>query len=392
MLHQCLSSATRPIAFFLGAGCPASIQDNQNKPLIPDIAGITRSIYDNLANDHALSLALTAASDNLKNDGNTNPTVEDLLTHIRSLNAVAGTDTVRGLTTDQLGNLDQAICKLIFDIANKELSSQNTPYHNMSIWANSIRRDNPIEIFTTNYDMLIEQSLEESRVPYFDGFSGARRPVFDSLSIDHDSPLPHWTRLWKLHGSINWYQNDDGDVFRGTVNEPHKRRVIHPSHLKYEDSRRMPYLAMLDRFREFLKETTAAIVFCGFSFSDDHINEIVAQALQHTPTMVVFALQYGDIKDYPKAVELAENHTNLSILARNGAVIGSRRGLWLNQTRGTTLPISEFEVKWVATDPQDLESPMRPELVLGDFKVLGGFLRTLVDGSAHSSVRTPDVT
>ena len=208
MLQQCLSSAAKPIAFFLGAGCPAAILSNQNKPLIPDIAGITKKVHEELAPHLSLGPAMDVATDNLTRDGHINPTVEHLLTHIRALNSVAGVDTVRGLSTDHLDCLDTAICDIIYNITNKSLQTCNTPYHRLASWTHSIPRATPIEIFTTNYDMLLEQALEESRVPYFDGFSGVRRPIFDPLAIDHDATLPLWTRIWKLHGSINWYQNE----------------------------------------------------------------------------------------------------------------------------------------------------------------------------------------
>ena len=54
--------------------------------------------------------------------------------------------------------------------------------------------------------------------------------------------------------------------FRGTTSEEGQRRVIHPSHLKYQESRRMPYLAMVDRLREFLRVPTAALIFAAIPF------------------------------------------------------------------------------------------------------------------------------
>ena len=385
MLQQCLSGAEKPIAFFLGAGCPAAIRSDKNEPLIPDIAGITCKVHEELAEHPSLNSTLATATHNLRQDGNRNPTVEDLLTHIRSLSAVAGVDTVRGLSADQLDRLDFAICNLIYDIANKDLPHRNTPYHRLATWANSIPRSNPIEIFTTNHDLLVEQALEESRVPYFDGFSGVRRPMFDPLAIDHDATLPLWTRIWKLHGSINWYQDDDDDVFRGTIHETAPRRVIHPSHLKYHESRRMPYLAMLDRLREFLKNPTAAVVFCGFSFGDAHINEIIAQSLQHTSTTVAFALQFGDIDDYPNAKDLAKLNTNMNVLARDGAVIGGRIGSWQEQPLEGLSWTSDIATIWSPVDPNHADGIHQAELKLGDFTALGSFLDRLVDGQRLSN-------
>ncbi len=33
----------------------------------------------------------------------------------------------------------------------------------------------PIELFTTNYDLLLEEALEDEEIPYFDGFVGSKK-------------------------------------------------------------------------------------------------------------------------------------------------------------------------------------------------------------------------
>ncbi|MCZ8488372.1 SIR2 family protein [Vibrio lentus] len=43
----------------------------------------------------------------------------------------------------------------------------NTPYHDLCTWIGSIDRRMPIELFTTNYDLLLEEALEDEEIPYF---------------------------------------------------------------------------------------------------------------------------------------------------------------------------------------------------------------------------------
>jgi hypothetical protein len=52
ILRQALASDKNKVAFFLGAGCPLSILDKDNKPLIPDIAGLTKMACDGLDCNH----------------------------------------------------------------------------------------------------------------------------------------------------------------------------------------------------------------------------------------------------------------------------------------------------------------------------------------------------
>lgn len=58
---------------------------------------------------------------------------------------------------------------------------------------------------------LMEQSLEEMEIPYFDGFVGANNPFFDLRALEDNLIPKHWSRLWKIHGSINWCQKHVGN-------------------------------------------------------------------------------------------------------------------------------------------------------------------------------------
>jgi hypothetical protein len=42
-------------------------------------------------------------------------------------------------------------------------------------WAARTNYLTPLEVFTVNYDLLIEEAFEEFLVPYFDGFVGTLR-------------------------------------------------------------------------------------------------------------------------------------------------------------------------------------------------------------------------
>ena len=358
----------------LGAGCPLAVRDANGHPLIPGIDGLTSAARDSLVGCEDLSYPYAVAESQLIEDGKPKPNIEHLLTHVRGLRAVAGKDEVRGLSAEQLDRLDEQICRVIHRCVNQELPDGETAYHRLALWANGIPRDHPVEIFTTNYDLLLEQAFEECRVPYYDGFSGVRRPIFDPRAIEDESLLPKWARLWKLHGSINWYQNSRGEVFRGTENEPDIRRVIHPSHLKYQESRRMPYLAMVDRLRTFLNHPTAALVICGYSFGDDHINDTIIQGLQYAQTSVAFALMFGPIEDYAQVVPLAQRRQNLVFLAKNGAVIGGRRFDWSRQP----VPPDAADETDGDTDDQDMT---QTRFDLGDFKIFGQFLSDVVGES-----------
>ncbi|MDD2762666.1 MAG: SIR2 family protein [Opitutaceae bacterium] len=379
-IQQCLSTDKKPLGLFLGAGCPTAIRIGDSKvPLIPDIAGITKSVREQLGKCEDCGPLLETIEGHFKKDGREQTTVEDMLTHIRALRAVAGKDEVRGLSAEKLDQLDEKICQLIYQIADKTLPNAETPYHRVASWVEAVRRENPVEVFTTNYDLLMEQAFEDSRVPYFDGFAGVRKPYFDLRAMEEDMLPPRWARLWKLHGSINWYQVADKGVFRGTANdEGGSKRVIHPSHLKYHESRRMPYLAMIDRLRAFLKQPTATLILCGYSFRDEHLNEVIVQGLQFTQTAIAFAMLFDEIGKYPQAVSLARGRANLNILARDGALISGQVAKWPERDTESLSGEDGKWVKWTPLDPTTKSGKSGAAFLLGDFAVFGQLLQELV--------------
>jgi hypothetical protein len=88
-LQQSLSQARRPIGLFLSAGCPLAVTTQENKPLIPDIRGLTKAIHVVFNNLQYKSLFQNIVK-HFVVDERPEPNIEDILSHIRSLHQVAG--------------------------------------------------------------------------------------------------------------------------------------------------------------------------------------------------------------------------------------------------------------------------------------------------------------
>lgn len=379
-LRQCLAQDKRPLGLFLGAGCPLAVNgsvDSNELPLIPDIAGLTKAVFQKMVTSPEHESAFNTLLSHFQTDRGENPNVEDILTHIRSLRAVAGNDTVRGLKATDLDKLDEAICTTIVNVMDKTLPQSNTPYHKVAAWIGAIQRTEPVEIFTSNYDLLVEQALEANRVPYFDGFVGSYRTFFDPPAMEDDRLPARRARLWKLHGSINWRQDTRGIVSRGEPVVNDQRRVIHPSHLKYEESRRMPYLAMFDRLRAFLRKPSSVLIVSGYSFRDDHINEVMLQSLQGNSTAIIFALLFGKLQDYSHVVKFSTNRANLTVLAEDEAVIGTKRSQWMERQEIGELAHS-LGVEWVVKENPVTKGIKQARFKLGDFARFGNLLEDLI--------------
>ena len=393
-LRQILSADKLSVGFFLGAGCPCSIRiamtGSRDAPLIPGIAGLTESVSESLESDASLAIPFKRLHEVLSDDGITEINIEVLLSRIRSLHDAAGTDEARGISSDHLFELDRRVCEIISQTVTRELPTVETPYHSLA-WFVGNQRTRPSEIFTTNYDLLTEQALEASHVPFFDGFVGSCRPFFDQHAIEDDRFPERWTHLWKLHGSINWrFNRDSGTIIRSQRTSDGDELLIHPSHLKYDESRRMPYVVMMDRLKAFLRngKEPVAVFVVGHSFSDEHLNATIMECLRVNSRAACYALQFEDLSQNETVVKLAETQNNLSVIARDGAIIRSRRAKWLLRPADDFSYLSPgFELDEQveaenradgnmgrSSEPGSEEAPRRCRAVLGDFKHFGRLL------------------
>ena len=397
-LRQSLSQDNEAIGFFISAGCPLSVNmPNDQWPLIPDVKNLTIHINEQFKANTQYQLLLKVLQEAGKNVEN----IEDILSFLRSLLLVSKGGVVRGLTESELLDLENKICSVIVAKLDVTLPDQETPYHRLCKWMGSIDRKVAVEIFTTNYDLLIEQALEDSEVPYFDGFVGSRRSFFDLRAVE-DSLIPiHWSRLWKIHGSINWYQETEKDkegkdvkkVYRSSEIKEGASHLIYPSHLKYEESRKMPYLALIDQLNRFIRKKSSLLILSGYSFNDGHLNDTIVNALKANPTGMVLSLMFSTyelrdgnneleldnngeaIERYPEAYRLANSRHNLNVWTYDKAIIGTNTGSW----SAPKYDEDDYDIRsFIDSSKADNDGNVNTLIKLGDFSVFTNFLKKII--------------
>lgn len=384
-LRQTLSQDKKPLGFFISAGCPLAVKMPVDKwPLIPDVAKLTEFVTNELksktADKNNYDKLVTEVKLSKKNCNN----IEDILSFIRGLKEVSIGKTVRGFTNENLAELEKNVCSKIVEKLKVNLPDNETPYHKLAQWI-SIDREKPVEIFTTNYDLLLEKAFEDLSIPYFDGFVGSIQSFFDLRAVEDNLIPKHWTRLWKIHGSINWFQKENKEVYRSIVTKENGDScLIYPSHLKYEQSRKMPYLALIDQLNKFLRQPNSLMVITGYSFNDEHLNDTILSALKANPNSMVIALLFDTltyknenqiIERYPKANQLALSRNNLALWSFDEAIIGTVRGKWkINKD----IEEEDNIAKCIQEIKLDEDAEKTHFLKLGDFSILGDFLQALI--------------
>jgi hypothetical protein len=302
----------------------------------------------------------------ISKDLGNNPNIEMILSRVRSLANLVGSNLIHGYDGQTFKKLAENICDLIGKIVGPHLPKDNNSYILLSSWIGGADRKNPIEVFTPNYDLLMEEAFERLEIPYFDGFTGSYEPFFDPPSVSNNDLPSRWIRLWKLHGSLGWADNGKGRVIRGKGREA--AQLIYPDHLKYDQIQKLPYTAFFDRLRKFLSTPDTLLVTCGFSYLDSHISSVIDESLSANPGCSVFAFQYNKLENEKAACDLATKRSNVSVYASDGALINCIPASW----RLGELPSSNWEVIrtsfWGKRDGDDTDF-----FLLGDFEQFARF-------------------
>lgn len=364
-LRQILSQGKKRIGLLLGAGAPVSVLvnaegklDAAGSPLIPDVTRLTQKVLDDLeAQDRTvIDLILPELGEN--------PNIETILTRVRRLSQAIGTAEVHSLNGQAYEQLAQRICDKIGAIVATSLPDEPNAFTELVSWIGGTHRDYPIEIFTPNYDLLLEEAFERARLPYFDGFTGAHKPFFDPTSITDDTLPARWSRMWKIHGSLGWEVKPDAIIRTGSREAT---ELIYPDHLKYDQIARQPYSALFERLRDFLTTPDSILICSGFSFFDAHICAVFDEALTTNTHTAILAFQFKELEEEQLAVKLALRRPNLSVYARDGAVIFGVKGRWSPGEPPTEEWKSIRRTFWETKDNGE------SHFVLGDFSRLARF-------------------
>ena len=339
-LQQLLISDKKKIAFLFGAGTSLAKKCDES-PCIPAIGELTQTIEADLSKIDKYKEAINE----IKEDeiGIDKYNIETLLSNLEQKLLVIGKGNLNGLDSTEISDLITNIKKQIRKkVSVHEKIEKNREHLENSIqcdfaeWINRVDRNYGIEIFTLNYDYLLELGLESKNVPYYDGFTGSFLPFFNSESVEDFRFLARQTKLWKIHGSLGWHFDEElGKVLRKDSSE--QDILIYPSTLKYSDSKKQPYISFLDRLSNFLKHDDSVLIICGYSFGDEHINERIMTALNNNISSNVIALYYDIIwqeeKEYGLKedlflTKLAKTNSKLSVYGCKNAVIGCQYGKW----------------------------------------------------------------
>lgn len=218
-------------------------------------------------------------------------------------------DTTKSLIEQIEGHILTQLNQDISDKCRKEISQQKTHftstlkvyetfYRTLALRPKELSR---LSVFTTNNDLFNETAMDNTNTMYINGFTpGLKRHFNPSLfyytyskrmdsTIDKYEPVDNMVYLYKLHGSVNWVEQEsvgnkfynivEIDATQSSSSAQNERVMIYPAPTKQNKSLGSPYTDIIRAFHHKLLQPNSVLFVCGYSFSDEHLNRIIYQAL-----------------------------------------------------------------------------------------------------------------
>ncbi|MBV1915866.1 MAG: SIR2 family protein [Pseudomonadales bacterium] len=152
-----------------------------------------------------------------------------------------------------------------------------------------------INVITPNYDRLAEYACEQENIHHFSGFSLGYRGV--PVKKNYLRPRRQ-VNIWKVHGSLGWFVNDQGVIFSLTniqnIPDGLTPLIVTPGSEKYRSTHRDPYKTTIHEADDAI-DAASSYLCIGFGFNDEHIQEkLVNRCAKDDATIIVVTYQLSD--------------------------------------------------------------------------------------------------
>ena len=166
-------------------------------------------------------------------------------------------------------------------------------------------------VFTTNNDLFNETAMDNLNIHYVNGFSGGIKRHFNpamfnytyskrmDVSIDKYEPVENMVYFYKIHGSVNWIDDDQDDSNFFSIMEDanpewkeEKNILIYPTPTKQNKSLGAPYVDLFREFQHRLLEPNTVLFVMGYGFNDEHVNDIIYRALATNTTFNLVVIDH----------------------------------------------------------------------------------------------------
>ena len=156
-------------------------------------------------------------------------------------------------------------------------------------------------IVTPNYDRVAEYATDIAGYIHATGFAPGiirSREGGDPVSIRRGAHAARTVRIWKVHGSLDWFVDNAGRVvslpFSDQLPENFEPLIVTPGVSKYERTHDEPFRSTIQGADRALDQA-ASFLCVGYGFRDRHIQpKIVEKCRQRNVPIVILARTLTD--------------------------------------------------------------------------------------------------
>lgn len=203
--------------------------------------------------------------------------------------ALHGSDAMLNNTLDDMAHLRSIIRDVLLDSFNIDLDAHETIKHmyDMVQLIIGAGETDGLQVFTTNYDTVMEAYADAGRLEIVNGFkhSGHLTRIWADEWARHTDRPPLY--LTKLHGSVRWYKDGEDNIMEsGDVKQRNMKHdvMIYPTE-GAKDYSGEPFATMLRRFKEDIKDIDVLLVI-GFSYRDEDIADIIINEVENGMALI----------------------------------------------------------------------------------------------------------
>ena len=205
---------------------------------------------------------------------------------------------------DKAFQLTRQISEQVYSFYADPPNQRNLETNWLPLLRNLGKRKEQIEIFTTNYDVVIETAInilaqENDLVKIKTGRVNTVQPYLDTALWEEQKDKENFGLLTKLHGSIDWSRSVN-TIFVGTplyTGDPGRHVILYPGYkdgyypsnstTRKRDISFGPPINLFHQHFEKTLEKSNLVIFIGFAFRDNHINELIVNKISSNATVYV---------------------------------------------------------------------------------------------------------
>lgn len=145
-----------------------------------------------------------------------------------------------------------------------------------------------VNIVTTNYDRLAEYACDQRGFHHYTGFThGLLRQLSDPGEISTARKV----NIWKVHGSIDWFQSPLEATVAITntqlIPENYKPQIVTPGTQKYQKTHLEPFRSIINNADQAINGAKSYLCV-GYGFNDEHIQpKLMTRCRQNAPITII---------------------------------------------------------------------------------------------------------